>query len=296
MRLKYWITVAAGILLGLIFLTSGIGKILAHSSFLISVSNLAFFPDIVQTLIVDWLPWGEVVLGVLLVSGTCTQLVSLLSCILIGCFMFQNTWMIMNGMRNEPCHCFGVLDRIPIDVVERLDLGVTVAHVVVRQAFPVHDASKLVIVQAIFDPWAGQCIDLRLLVPTVVDRCIAQHHGHYVLWVSQRVLLRQKAAVGTARHYNRPQSQVLAQRFRIVHPLLVGEGWVQTCLAAAPLILDDHPVAVGQTPPRCFGLLVVTQSRCPVKAEDGLGVIGAQVFVIQSIAMDLHKHVPVLQF
>lgn len=112
MGYRYWITVGAGILLGLIFLVSGIGKIIGHSSFFISIYNLYFFPDILKVLIVDWLPWFEVVLGAALVTGFATQAVSLASCVLIACFMFQNTWMITHGMRNEPCSCFGIFERI----------------------------------------------------------------------------------------------------------------------------------------------------------------------------------------
>jgi len=67
------------------------------------VANLYFFPEIVQVLIVDWLPWIEVVLGLLLVTGTVIQAASLASCVLVVCFMFQNGWMIMNGYKNEPC-------------------------------------------------------------------------------------------------------------------------------------------------------------------------------------------------
>jgi len=112
MRYRYWIAVAAGILLGLVFLISGIGKIIGQSSFFISVANLYFFPRFVQVLIVYWLPWGEVVLGLLLITGTIIQTTALLSCILVAGFIFQNSWMIMHGYRNEPCSCFGIFDRI----------------------------------------------------------------------------------------------------------------------------------------------------------------------------------------
>jgi len=112
MSYRRWIAVTAGILLGLVFLTSGIGKIAGQSSLFISIHNLYIFPDIVRTLIVYWLPWGEVLLGLALVVGVASQAVSLISCVLVACFMYQNTWMIMNGFKNEPCSCFGILDRI----------------------------------------------------------------------------------------------------------------------------------------------------------------------------------------
>jgi uncharacterized membrane protein YphA (DoxX/SURF4 family) len=112
MGYRYWITVIAGLLLGIIFLSSGIGKIIGHGVMLVSVANLTFFPHILQVLITDWLPWAEVVLGLALITGIGTQIVSLLSSILIACFLFQNSWMIAHGMSNEPCHCFGALERL----------------------------------------------------------------------------------------------------------------------------------------------------------------------------------------
>ncbi len=102
MGYRNWLAALAGSILGLIFLVSGLGKIFGHSSYFVSVANLAMFPDFVKVLINDWLPWGEVVLGLLLATGTLTQLTALLSSVLVANFIFQNTWMIAHGFRNEP--------------------------------------------------------------------------------------------------------------------------------------------------------------------------------------------------
>jgi uncharacterized membrane protein YphA (DoxX/SURF4 family) len=112
MKVRFWLTLVPSLLLALIFLSSGIGKLLGHSALLLSMSTLTFFPDWLEFLIVNVLPWGELLMGILLLAGILTQLVSFVSCILVACFIFQNSWMIMHGFSNEPCSCFGILDRV----------------------------------------------------------------------------------------------------------------------------------------------------------------------------------------
>jgi uncharacterized membrane protein YphA (DoxX/SURF4 family) len=112
MKVRFWLTLVPSLLLAIVFLTSGIGKLLGHSALLLSMSTLAFFPHWLQYLIVNVLPWAELVMGLFLLAGILTQLVSFVSCILVACFIFQNSWMIMHGYSNEPCSCFGILDRV----------------------------------------------------------------------------------------------------------------------------------------------------------------------------------------
>lgn len=102
MGYRNWLAAVAGIILGLIFLVSGLGKISGHSSYFVSVANLAMFPDFVKVLINDFLPWGEIVLGLVLVTGTVTQAAALVSSVMVTAFIFQNSWMIAHGYRNEP--------------------------------------------------------------------------------------------------------------------------------------------------------------------------------------------------
>ncbi len=112
MKLKFWISTSASILLGLVFLVSSLGKLLGGNAFLLSMSVLSIYPQSFRIFIADWLPWGELLLGITLVLGIAPQLVSLIATVLIGCFIFQNSWMILNGYAYEPCHCFGLLERI----------------------------------------------------------------------------------------------------------------------------------------------------------------------------------------
>lgn len=109
---RFRITVVASIILALVFLSAGTGKLLNLSAFIISVNNLTIYPDFLQSLISYWLPWGEIILGLLLITGVIPRVVSILCSVLIACFIFQNSWMILHGFSNEPCSCLGVLQII----------------------------------------------------------------------------------------------------------------------------------------------------------------------------------------
>jgi len=112
MRYRYWITVVAGIILGLIFVAAGVGKLLGQSAFLLTVQ---FFPNInpgFVSFVIHGLPWVEIVLGVCLIIGIATQLVTILSTMLIVVFVFYNSWMIWHGFKNEPCACLGAFETL----------------------------------------------------------------------------------------------------------------------------------------------------------------------------------------
>ena len=109
---RYLLTLGAGIVLGLIFVISGVGKLLGQSAFLLSIESAAFVPPSVAIIIADWLPWVELILGACLIIGIATQLVALFSVVLIAAFVFHNSWMIGHGLRNEPCHCLGVFEQV----------------------------------------------------------------------------------------------------------------------------------------------------------------------------------------
>ncbi len=112
MRYRYWITLGASIVLGLVFVTSGAGKLFGQSAFLLNVQAISFLPPVFTIIIGYWLPWVEMVLGLLLIAGVVTQVVALVSTVLIAAFIFHNSWMISQGLGNEPCACLGILDRV----------------------------------------------------------------------------------------------------------------------------------------------------------------------------------------
>jgi uncharacterized membrane protein YphA (DoxX/SURF4 family) len=111
MRLRYWICLGASILLAVVFLTAGVGKLLGHSAFLLSLSSLYMSPEF-TAFVASVLPWVELVLGLSLVIGIAPQLVGGISTVLVAAFIFHNSWMITHGWGYQPCGCLGVFDKL----------------------------------------------------------------------------------------------------------------------------------------------------------------------------------------
>ena len=111
MRYRYWLVCGASILLALIFLISGVGKLLEQNAFLLDVSAVIIDPGVI-IIVTQWLPWVELVLGVCLLIGIVPQLAAGISTLLIASFIFHNSWLIGQGLGNEPCGCLGILDRV----------------------------------------------------------------------------------------------------------------------------------------------------------------------------------------
>jgi len=109
---RYWLTIGASIVLALVFLTSGLGKLLGQSPFLLSIPYPVFLAPILVNIVNDWLPWGELILGLLLIMGIATQITALLSIVLVASFIFHNSWMVSQGMGYEPCACFGLFTQV----------------------------------------------------------------------------------------------------------------------------------------------------------------------------------------
>jgi uncharacterized membrane protein YphA (DoxX/SURF4 family) len=59
-----------------------------------------------------WLPWVELVFGVLLVTGTASRFTASLAAGLISGFIVNNLWMQSLGLGYASCGCFGVWERL----------------------------------------------------------------------------------------------------------------------------------------------------------------------------------------
>ncbi len=112
MRYRYWVELSASILLGIVFITSGVGKLLGQSAFFLSMSSSAVLPLVFATIIAAWLPWVELILGVSLIVGVLSRFAALLSSVLAIDLIIYNTWMISHGLAYEPCGCLGIFERL----------------------------------------------------------------------------------------------------------------------------------------------------------------------------------------
>ncbi len=115
MRYRYWFAVGASIPLGLVFITSGVGKLAGRGAFFLSISSAAVMPPVFATIIATLLPWVELLLGVSLIAGVLSRLSALLSSVLAIDLIIYNTLMIISGLGYEPCGCLGIFERLLSD-------------------------------------------------------------------------------------------------------------------------------------------------------------------------------------
>lgn len=114
-RYKHQIGVGAGITLGLIFVTAGVGKLLHQpEAFKIFFTPfLDFLPPILMAkAFFIWFPRVELVIGLLLITGIAARLVAAVSLLLITVFITNNTLNLIKGLGGEPCGCFGAVDNV----------------------------------------------------------------------------------------------------------------------------------------------------------------------------------------
>jgi uncharacterized membrane protein YphA (DoxX/SURF4 family) len=114
MRCKYFLVFFASLIVGLIFISSGVGKLLGKGAFLLTISSTLEMPATLASIIANWLPLVELVLGILLVTGVAAQLVALCSTVPIAGFITYNSWMIGHGLAYQPCGCLGVLEKLNV--------------------------------------------------------------------------------------------------------------------------------------------------------------------------------------
>ena len=115
MRYKHWAGIGAGIILGLIFVASGLGKLLSQAESFKTIFNP--FPDFLAPVfanaVFSWLPFIELIIGLLLIVGIAAKLMAVFSLVLIAGFITNNSYMISRGLGYEPCpSCFGIIEKI----------------------------------------------------------------------------------------------------------------------------------------------------------------------------------------
>jgi len=114
-RNKHWISVGASIILGLIFVVAGVGKLLQQPEavriFFIPLPD--FLPATLAKAVFNWLPRIELMVGLLLIIGIAPKLVATFSSALIAGFIAHGSLLIRRGLGSEPCDCFGKLKIVP---------------------------------------------------------------------------------------------------------------------------------------------------------------------------------------
>jgi len=126
-RVRNWTSFGAGLVLSLILLVAGIGKLLAQSEFagvlvvqsfvgewLTNIGSSTYVVDSVLNIIGISVPVLEVIIGGLLFIGFYPKLMAVLSLPLSLTFMANNVWLLtVLGLECPTCpHCFGKLEEI----------------------------------------------------------------------------------------------------------------------------------------------------------------------------------------
>ncbi len=115
-----WFATGAGIILGLIFLVAGLGKLLNPMGSSIIFVFPDFLPNAVDKFIYEWLPYLEIIIGVLLITGIAARLVASLALALTVSMIANNSILLVQGLGDKPCGCFGEAERLA-----QLSLSVT---------------------------------------------------------------------------------------------------------------------------------------------------------------------------
>jgi uncharacterized membrane protein YphA (DoxX/SURF4 family) len=111
---RNWVGVGASLLLGLIFIVAGLGKLLEQAETLEIFYTLpaAFSTPALAGAVSFWLPIIELVVGLLLITSVAAKPVAAFSLALIAGFIATNSWLISQGLGDEPCGCFGIAETM----------------------------------------------------------------------------------------------------------------------------------------------------------------------------------------
>ena len=135
-RRRILLIFAPCILLGLMLLVAGIGKLPGLSDTLGEFPGQTEFIDVllgslwtstVAFFISDILPWIEVVLGIALLLIIFPRIAAILSLPLVAGFMASNIWAISHGETFGDCGCFGIFEKFFGDTTPLQALGMDIA-------------------------------------------------------------------------------------------------------------------------------------------------------------------------
>jgi len=96
------------IIIGGIFLVSGLAKISDPVRLLFTLRDFKLFPEIIVPFTAIYLPWLEFILGLLIIVGLLYRTSSLMLAFLNFAFMLAILSVIIRGMEID-CGCFGLL-------------------------------------------------------------------------------------------------------------------------------------------------------------------------------------------
>jgi len=129
------IIVVPCVLLGVMLLAAGIGKLPGLSDVIGTFPGQTEFLDVIfgsfwptiAFFITDILPWVELTLGLVLVLGIYPRIAAVLSLPLTAAFMTSNIWAISHGETFGSCGCWGIFESLFGNTTPLQALGMDIA-------------------------------------------------------------------------------------------------------------------------------------------------------------------------
>lgn len=141
-RFRFWAGVAASIILGLVLVTAGVGKLPqpAETFDLLYALQIPITPVIADALSLS-LTVIEVIIGLLLIIGVVGKLMAIFSALLTAAFIANNSWLLSQGLGHESCGCFGVLETVFVGDLSTqaalyIDIGMIVLALIIIFVYP----------------------------------------------------------------------------------------------------------------------------------------------------------------
>jgi uncharacterized membrane protein YphA (DoxX/SURF4 family) len=101
-----WVSTAARLVLGAVFLTAGGLKVIDPQSAVAAVDAYRLLPSSVATIVGWGLPFAEMALGLLLLAGVATRVVAVVAALLLLVFIAAVASAAARGLSID-CGCFG---------------------------------------------------------------------------------------------------------------------------------------------------------------------------------------------
>ena len=109
--------------LGMIFIVSGVGKLLYNSGAFVPFPFIEGLPVAVSQVLFSVLPYVEIIIGAMLVHGFMVKFATVVTGSIVLLFIVNNIIMVSIGRGREPCNCFGMaggityVDALVIDCI-----------------------------------------------------------------------------------------------------------------------------------------------------------------------------------
>lgn len=111
---RYLVSLVAAIVLGMVLIIAGLGKLVMQTETfrVFYTPHTTFLTPEITNLVELWLPPIEVTIGLLLTIGVVTRLAAVFASGIVFAFIVNNGWLLSQGLGQESCGCFGILDTL----------------------------------------------------------------------------------------------------------------------------------------------------------------------------------------